>query len=93
MREDGRFNAIMAAYLPPRTTTANATIRAAAVKTQEIVNLQSAIKDFEASNPGVSVEISILQEGELRDAIAADVFSGSGRYDVIAIGTYETMTS
>jgi len=32
------------------------------------------------------VEISILQEGELRDSIAADVFSGSGRYDVIAIG-------
>ena len=90
MREDGRFNAIMAAYLPPRTTTANAAVHVAAVKNREIVNLQSAIKDFEASNPGVSVEISILQEGELRDSIAADVFSGSGRYDVIAIGTYET---
>ncbi len=57
---------------------------------ERISRAQSAIKDFEASNPGVSVEISILQEGELRDSIAADVFSGSGRYDVIAIGTYET---
>ena len=32
MREDGRFNAIMAAYLPPRTTTANAAVHVAAVK-------------------------------------------------------------
>jgi hypothetical protein len=36
--------------------------------------------------------LCLLQEGELRDAIAADVFSGSGRYGVIAIGTYETPT-
>jgi sorbitol/mannitol transport system substrate-binding protein len=90
MREDGRFNAIMAAYLSPRPTAASAAIRVAAVKNREIVNLQSSIKDFEASHPGVSVEIFLLPEGELRDAIAADVFSGSGRYDVIAIGTYET---
>src|SRR5262245_37916900 len=89
MREDGRFNAIIAAYLPPRPTTASAAIRVAAVNNREIIHLQSAIEDFEASNPGVSVEISILPEGELRDAIAADVFSGSGRYDVIAIVTYE----
>jgi hypothetical protein len=89
MRRDGRFNAIMAAYLPPRTTAASAAIRVAAVNTREIINLQSAIKDFEASNPGLSVEISVLPEGELRDSIAADVFSGSGRYDAIAIGTYE----
>jgi len=79
-----------AVYLPPRPTAASAAIRVAAVNNREFIHLQSAIKDFEASNPGVSVEISILQEGELRDAIAADVFSGSGRYDVIAIGTYET---
>src|SRR5215510_14698574 len=90
MREDGRFNALMAAYLPPRTTAASAAVRVAAVDNQEFIHLQSAIKDFEASNFGVSVEISILQEGALRDAIAADVFSGSGHYDVIAIGTYET---
>src|SRR5215471_14537605 len=90
MREDGRFNAIMAAYLPPRPTAASAAVRVAAVNNQEFIHLQSAIKDFEASNPGVSVEISILLEGALRDAIAADVFSGSGHYDVIAIGTYET---
>jgi len=90
MREDGRFNAIMAAYLPPRPTTASAAIRVAAVNNREIVHLQSALTDFEASNPGVSVEIAVLPEGELRDALAADVFSGSGRYDVITIGTYET---
>jgi len=90
MREDGRFNAIMAAYLLPRTSTASAAVRVAAVNNREIITLQSALQDFEASHPGVSVEISILQEGALRDAIAADVFSGSGRYDVIAIGTYET---
>src|SRR5262249_42363029 len=43
MREDGRFNAIMATYLPPRPPTASATIRVAAVKNREIVNLQSAL--------------------------------------------------
>jgi len=77
MREDGRFSAIMAGYLPPRRASASAAIRVAAVNTWEIINLSSAIKDFEASNPGVSVEISIFQEGELRDSIAAERQGGS----------------
>src|SRR5215475_4785990 len=51
MREDGRFNAIMAAYLPPRPTTASAAVRVAAVKNREIVNLQSALRTSRPATP------------------------------------------
>lgn len=42
-----------------------------------------------AEDSGITLNITILPENELRDRVAQDVSTGAGQYDVVTIGAYE----
>jgi sorbitol/mannitol transport system substrate-binding protein len=51
--------------------------------------MQGLTDDFEAQNPGISLEWVTLEENVLRQRVTTDVATGGGQYDVMTIGTYE----
>ncbi|WP_420111815.1 ABC transporter substrate-binding protein [Pseudactinotalea sp.] len=46
--------------------------------------------EFNAIHPDIEVRFSSLPETELRERVARDVANGSGQFDVLALGPYET---
>src|SRR5690606_295333 len=53
---------------------------------QDIEQLSS---HFEEES-GIDVQFVVLPENELRDKVTQDIATGSGQYDIVTIGTYET---
>ena len=66
------------------------TLNVATVNNPQMKDMESLKGEFEAANPGVKVNFQVMEEGDLRSAVTADVASGAGQYDVVTIGAYET---
>jgi len=66
------------------------TLNVATVNNGQMKDMESLKGEYEAANPGVTVNFQVMEEGDLRSAVTADVASGAGQYDVITIGAYET---
>jgi sorbitol/mannitol transport system substrate-binding protein len=52
-------------------------------------DMEQLTAEYEAQNPGVDVVFQIMEEGDLRSSVTADIASGAGQYDVVTIGSYE----
>jgi hypothetical protein len=89
MKADGRFDKIMGAYLAPRPTDPNVGMTVIAVNNRDILVLRSLLSDFTHDHPATPVTLRVVPEGDLRNEVSADIFSGSGMFDVVTIGTYE----
>ena len=66
------------------------TLNVATVNNPQMKDMESLKGEFEAANPGIKVNFQVMEEGDLRSAVTADVASGAGQYDVVTIGAYET---
>ncbi len=66
------------------------TLNLATVNNPQMKDMESLKGEYEAANPGVTVNFQVMEEGDLRSAVTADVASGAGQYDVVTIGAYET---
>ncbi|MGL5819793.1 MAG: ABC transporter substrate-binding protein [Phycicoccus sp.] len=66
------------------------TLNLATVNNGQMKDMEKLKTEYEAANKGVTVNFQVLEEGDLRSAVTADVASGAGQYDVVTIGAYET---
>ena len=62
----------------------------ATVNNGQMKDMESLKAEYEAANPGVTVNFQVMEEGDLRSVVTADVASGAGQYDIVTIGAYET---
>ena len=65
-------------------------INVATVNNGQMKDMESLKGEYEATHPGTTVNFQVMEEGDLRSAVTADVASGAGQYDIVTIGAYET---
>lgn len=65
-------------------------LNVATVNNGQMKDMESLAPEYEATHPGVKVNFQVMEEGDLRSAVTADVASGAGQYDIVTIGAYET---
>lgn len=61
----------------------------ATVNNGQMKDMEALTPIYEAENPGVKVNFQVMEEGDLRSSVTADVASGAGQYDVVTVGAYE----
>jgi sorbitol/mannitol transport system substrate-binding protein len=66
------------------------TLNLATVNNPQMKDMEKLKTEFESANPDIAVNFQVMEEGDLRAAVTADVASGAGQYDVVTIGAYET---
>ncbi len=66
------------------------TLNLATVNNGQMKDMEKLKTEYERANPRVTVNFQVMEEGDLRSAVTADVASGAGQYDVVTIGAYET---
>ena len=62
------------------------TLKVATVNNGQMKDMEKLKSEYEAANPGVTVNFQVMEEGDLRAAVTADVASGAGQYDIVTIG-------
>jgi len=74
-------------------STANAagtvTLNLATVNNGQMKDMETLKGVFEKENPGIKVNFQVMEEGDLRSAVTADVANAAGQYDIVTIGAYE----
>jgi sorbitol/mannitol transport system substrate-binding protein len=65
------------------------TLTLATVNNGNMVDMESLKGEFEKANPGIKVNFQVMEEGDLRSAVTADVANAAGQYDIVTIGAYE----
>ena len=68
----------------------NVTLNLATVNNPQMKDMEQLKTEYESANPGTTVNFQVMEEGDLRAAVTADVASGAGQYDIVTIGAYET---
>ncbi|MGB7817719.1 MAG: extracellular solute-binding protein [Ornithinibacter sp.] len=68
----------------------NVTLNLATVNNPQMKDMESLKGEYEAANPGTTINFQVMEEGDLRAAVTADVAAGAGQYDIVTIGAYET---
>ena len=69
---------------------AQTTLTIASVNNPDMVTMQELSSVFEAANPDIKLEWLFLDEGTLRSRLTTDVATGSGAFDIVTVGAYET---
>lgn len=79
-----------AALLLAAGAFAQTTLTIASVNNPDMVTMQELSTAFEEQNPDIKLEWLFLDEGTLRSRLTTDVATGSGAFDVVTVGAYET---
>ena len=66
------------------------TVTIATVNNPEMIQLKKLSSQFEQANPDIKLNWVILSENNLRERVTVDVSQGSGQFDLVFIGLYET---
>ncbi|ACR30012.1 ABC transporter substrate-binding protein [Burkholderia glumae] len=66
-----------------------ATLTIATLNNPDMIELKKLSPAFEKANPDIKLNWVILEENVLRQRATTDITTGSGQFDVMAIGTYE----
>ena len=69
---------------------AQTTVTIASVNNPDMVTMQELSTQFEEQNPDIALEWLFLDEGTLRSRLTTDVATGSGSFDLVTVGAYET---
>ena len=69
-------------------SAANVTI--ATFNNPDMIELKKLSPEFEKANPDIKLNWVILEENVLRQRATTDITTGSGQFDVMTIGAYET---
>ncbi len=68
---------------------AQTSITIATVNNDDMVRMQALSANFTEANPDIDLNWVTLEENVLRQRVTTDIATGSGRFDVVTIGTYE----
>ncbi len=71
-----------------KDTTVTLTI--ATVNNGDMMVMKKLSPEFERANPGIKLKWVVLEENVLRQRVTTDVATGSGQFDLVTIGNYET---
>ena len=66
------------------------TVTIAAVNNPDMLELKKLSSKFEQKNPDITLKWVIVEENILRQRVTTDVSTGSGQFDLVFIGLYET---
>ena len=66
------------------------TVTIATVNNPDMIELKKLSPKFEEKNPDIKLNWVITEENTIRERITTDVSSGSGQFDIVQIGLYET---
>ena len=61
----------------------------ATVNNGHMIEMQKLTPEFEAANPGITLNWVVLEEGILRSRVTTDISTKGGQFDVMTIGMYE----
>jgi len=67
-----------------------ATVTIAAVNNPDMLELKKLSSQFEQKNPNITLKWVIVEENILRQRVSTDISTGSGQFDLVFIGLYET---
>ena len=67
-----------------------ATLTIATLNNPDMIELKKLSAVLEKTNPDIRLNWVILEENVLRQRATTDIATGSGQFDVMSIGTYET---
>jgi sorbitol/mannitol transport system substrate-binding protein len=85
------LNAFGAAALAFAAFSAHAaTVTIATLNNPDMIELKKLSPEFEKANPDIKLNWVILEENVLRQRATTDITTGSGQFDVMTIGAYET---
>src|ERR1700737_3855350 len=83
------FAAFAIAALAPIAAKAT-TVTIATVNNPDMIEMKKLAPDFESKNPDIKLNWVVLEENMLRQRATTDITTGSGQFDVMMIGAYET---
>ena len=66
------------------------TLTIATVDNGDMIRMQELADQFTAEHPDITIDFQTMREGELRQQVTTDIATGAGRFDIVALGTYET---
>jgi sorbitol/mannitol transport system substrate-binding protein len=66
------------------------TVTIATVNNPNMIELKKLSPKFEEKNPDIKLNWVIVEENVLRQRVTTDVSTGSGQFDIVFIGLYET---
>src|SRR3982075_2795053 len=66
------------------------TVTIATVNNPAMIELKKLSPKFEAENPNIKLNWVVAEENILRQRVTTDVSTGSGQFDLVFIGLYET---
>src|SRR6185312_16033041 len=66
------------------------TVTIATVNNPDMIELKKLSSKFEEKNPDIKLNWVITEENTIRQRITTDVSTGSGQFDIVQIGLYET---
>jgi sorbitol/mannitol transport system substrate-binding protein len=66
------------------------TVTIAAVNNPDMLELKKLAAKFSEKNPDITLQWVIVEENILRQRVTTDVSTGSGQFDLVFIGLYET---
>ena len=68
---------------------ASGTVSVAMVGNPQMKTLAQLKGDFESSHPGITLNLLVLPEDQVRDKVTTDISTGAGQFDLVTIGMYE----
>ncbi len=78
------FLMALTSFAAPKTVTI------AAVNNPAMIELKKLSPKFEAANPDIKLSWVIVEENILRGRVTTDISTGSGQFDLVFLGLYET---
>jgi sorbitol/mannitol transport system substrate-binding protein len=66
------------------------TVTIATVNNPDMIELKKLSSKFETDNPDIKLNWVVVEENVLRQRVTTDVSTGSGQFDLVFIGLYET---
>src|SRR5215831_20885832 len=66
------------------------TVTIATVNNPAMIELKKLSPKFEAANPNIKLNWVVVEENILRQRVSTDITTGSGQFDLVFIGLYET---
>jgi sorbitol/mannitol transport system substrate-binding protein len=78
-----------AAAAKPAASGVTGTVSVAMVGNPQMKTLEQLKGDFESSHPGITLNLLVLPENQVRDKVTTDIATNAAQFDLVTIGMYE----
>src|SRR5216683_5282897 len=73
----------------PAASGSTGTLNVAMVGNPQMKTLEQLKGDFESSHPGITLNLLVLPENQVRDKVTTDIATNAAQFDLVTIGMYE----